>query len=179
MTTIKTIKGGAIPGRTVIRNRGCWSCTGWDNGELAKKHYSIIRLGIVARLRQRVDMLRRRMEESISKEPGFYKELGKYVEQGKTEDEAINAIISAKIAQMSDQKYAEVANELASLDNQVNEGMWGICMKGKAPGDFCHAKYLCEGWNGRQGHSLATANEPLDKLPDELYDIMDDKLPKG
>lgn len=71
----------------------------------------------------------------------------------------------------------EAEAQLASWDRQVKAGEFGLCMKGTQPG-FVHCKYLCDKWDGRQGHSLATSGKKLDKLGDELMDIADSKAKK-
>jgi hypothetical protein len=59
------------------------------------------------------------------------------------------------------------------MNKLMRAGTAGLCMRGKVNTDFVHCQYLCDGWTGRDGHSLATAGHPLDKLPDELRDLVD------
>jgi len=65
------------------------------------------------------------------------------------------------------------------MDKLIHAGTAGLCMHGKVDTDFVHCQYLCTGWNGRDGHSLATSGRPLDKLPDELMDIAEGKAKKA
>jgi len=62
----------------------------------------------------------------------------------------------------------EVNARFQWMDNLVGNGRAGMCLKGKAPGTFVHHKYLCDGWTGRDGASVATAGHAVDKLPEEL-----------
>ena len=59
------------------------------------------------------------------------------------------------------------------IDRLVRAGTAGLCMKSKVATDFVHCQYLCDGWNGVDGSSLATSGRPLDKLPDEMREIVD------
>jgi hypothetical protein len=64
------------------------------------------------------------------------------------------------------------------MDKLIRAGTAGLCMKSKVPTDFVHCQYLCDGWNGRDGSSLATAGKPLDKLPGELREMVEEKAKK-
>lgn len=59
------------------------------------------------------------------------------------------------------------------MDRLVRAGTAGLCMRGKVATDFVHCQFLCEGWDGRDGSSIATSGKPLDMLPDELRDTLD------
>lgn len=54
------------------------------------------------------------------------------------------------------------------VDHAIARGVFGLCLAGKAESDFVHNAYLCDGWNGREGASLATSGTAPDKLPEEL-----------
>ena len=60
-----------------------------------------------------------------------------------------------------------------TADRGIALGVFGICMAGKSPGDFCHNAYLCDHWSGKTGASVATEGAPLDLLPAELKDKLD------
>lgn len=80
------------------------------------------------------------------------------------------------LIRMGDQENAtqqEVDARFEMMDRLVRAGTAGLCMKSKVATDFVHCQYLCDGWNGVDGSSVATAGKPLDKLPDELRDIVD------
>lgn len=117
------------PERVVERNRGCYSCTKFENGGLAKQQWMATK-GMI-------------MAEGISR--------------GKA--------------------MLEVEGDLIKWERLVHRGKMGLCMAGKVSG-FCHSHYLCDGWTGKTGHSLATSGKLLDKLGDELHDIADSKTKK-
>lgn len=62
---------------------------------------------------------------------------------------------------------------IRQMDQAVIAGAVGLCMIGKVPTDFVHHQYLCSSWTGKQGSSVATSGHKLDKLPDELRDMVD------
>lgn len=62
---------------------------------------------------------------------------------------------------------------LTQMDHSVKIGHAGICLLGKPNSDFVDHRYLCDGWTGKQGASLATEGHKLDMLPEELKDRID------
>jgi hypothetical protein len=64
------------------------------------------------------------------------------------------------------------------MERAVHAGQAGMCMKGMCQTDFVHFKYLCEGWTGREGASVATEGRPVDPLPAELKEIAESRAKK-
>jgi len=64
---------------------------------------------------------------------------------------------------------------LNDMEQAVKLGQAGMCMKGMTKTDFVHFKYLCEGWTGKEGASVATEGRPVDLLPAELKEIADSR----
>ena len=83
-----------------------------------------------------------------------------------------------RLGDIEDPQAKEIDARFSAFDRMIRSGAAGICLKGKVPTDFVHHLYLCEGWDGRQGSSVATSGAALDKLPDELRDIADGRAKK-
>ena len=152
--------------RTFERGRGCWNCLHWDNGENAKTNY---------RLRtDRTPLLGRIGDLGDVSSPDLSRELGNLVRAGYTPQEGVEILIRER-------KMA--APRAAIFDRMADQGAIGLCRGGGVdkndnPVDFVAFGYLCHKWNGRDGHSVATAGKPLDKLPDELAEIAEGRAKK-
>ena len=141
------------PERTFERRRGCYSCKHFENEELSRKHWEIHKAARLASFANSAPM----------------------ASLGDMENPHYNPRRDARM------------DMIATTDNLIKRGEFGLCMKGPRPkslggpeGDFVAATFLCDRWNGRDGHSLATAGKPLDKLGDELLDIADGRAkPSG
>lgn len=134
------------PERTFERTRGCWSCLGYENGELSRKHWDTCK----ARDLQVLDQ---------TGEAGI------------------------RLPRLSNEEYEQLSQSgdarFQMMDRMITAGTAGLCMRGKAKTDFIHHQFLCDGWNARDGASVATAGRPLDKLPDELREIADGRAKKA
>jgi hypothetical protein len=66
---------------------------------------------------------------------------------------------------------------IRDVDVGVANGKLGVCMRGRVAADLVDFRYLCSGWDARQGASVAASSVggKLDKLPDELRDIADSR----
>lgn len=78
--------------------------------------------------------------------------------------------VLVRLGDMENPQAKQVNARFVWMDNLINNGQAGMCMKGKAPGTFVHHKYLCDGWTGKEGSSVATFGHPIDKLPEELVE---------
>lgn len=150
-----------FPERVVERGRGCYNCIAFESGDLCRKRYFEARLADLA----------------ASANPGVRR-----LASGLRSDSLLRAVRLAGTGTRSDlaseavlaeAMVAKEADRFSYFDKLVAAGKIGLCLIGKAPSDFVENVYLCEGWTGRQGSSLATSGKPLDKLPDELRDILD------
>lgn len=137
------IKPITAPERTFERGRGCWNCKSFENDQLS----------------------RQRWRECRTRDLGYIASSGSLPRLG--ELELPNP--SGKDARL---------DQIRFMDAAITSGSAGLCLKGPRPkdlggpeGDFVHCKFLCDRWDGRSGHSVATAGRPLDKLNDELWDI--------
>jgi hypothetical protein len=74
-----------------------------------------------------------------------------------------------------DDKMFQSVND---MEVAVRMGQAGMCMKGMVQTDFVHFKFLCEGWTGKEGASVATEGRPVDPLPAELKEIADSRAKK-
>lgn len=140
----------SAPERTFVRNRGCYSCISYENGPLSRQHWGTHKLRLLASLDGAAPLER----------------LG----------DMENPAPSPKDARRQ---------QIEQMDAAVKTGVVGICMKGSRPaslggpaGDFVEHRFLCDRWDGRQGSSIATSAQPLDKLSDELADIALDRAAK-
>jgi hypothetical protein len=135
--------GISAPERTFERSRGCWNCKSFENNQLSRQHWSTCRTRDLAHVASTGAITRLGDLELPSGPQG-----------------------DARVAQIK------------QMGKLVESGQVGMCMKGARPaalggpeGDFVHLKFLCDRWDGRDGHSVATAGKPLDKLNEELWDI--------
>lgn len=135
------------PERVFERGRGCYNCTSFATGELALKRWRELR----------------------SRDLTYIQESGPIPRLGELE----LPVPSGRDARM---------DQVHKADAAIQSGLFGLCLKGARPkdlggpeGDFVHCKFLCERWNGRDGHSVATSGRPLDKLNDELWDIAESR----
>ncbi len=62
------------------------------------------------------------------------------------------------------------------VDNSIAQGVFGLCLSGKGLSDFTHNAYLCDGWSGKEGSSVATSGTKVDLLPEELKERQEEKL---
>jgi hypothetical protein len=74
----------------------------------------------------------------------------------------------------TDQRF----QSLNDMEAAIRMGQAGMCMKGMVKTDFVHFKYLCEGWTGKEGASVATEGRPVDPLPAELKEIAEARAKK-
>lgn len=131
--------------RTFERGRGCWNCTSWNNGDLAKSHWQACK----------------------------QRDFAAYAAAGKV-----------PLDRIGDQENNIFSGTMYdTVERSIQAGELGMCLAGKANGDFVHAHFLCaNGWNGRQGSSIATGGiaGKVDKDIGELIEIADSraKTPK-
>lgn len=131
------------PERVFERGRGCWNCKSFENDQLARTRWQECR-----------------------------------------ERDLAHILTSGPLPRLGDMELPNPTGRDARIDQVrlmdalVANGGVGLCLKGARPkdlggpeGDFVHHKFLCDRWDGRTGHSVATAGKPLDKLNDELWDI--------
>jgi hypothetical protein len=86
----------------------------------------------------------------------------------------------------NDQKVINIRRMVDYTDNLVAQALVVQCGKtpkgktayGDPVGDLVANAYLCDGWSGAQGASVARAGGALDKLPEELVEIMDGPIKK-
>lgn len=65
-------------------------------------------------------------------------------------------------------KVMQIRKNVSDANFAMNTGKFGICLRGKAGADFCQHNFLCDGWDGRDGASVAREGGKLDQLPGEL-----------
>jgi uncharacterized protein YoaH (UPF0181 family) len=177
------VKTFAIDSRIVERGRGCWNCKSFENQELSRQKYAAHRAERAGQLREQeantgeragVQLVAELDEETI--EP----RVQAMVAQGFSRNEAIRLIAKAEDAKLNSGPTGGHNDPRFRLfDGLITNGEAGICLVGKAPTDFVHAGFLCDGWNGKQGASMATSGHPLDPLPDELKDIVESRAKKA
>jgi hypothetical protein len=151
--------------REVERGRGCWNCIHWDNGDGAKMSYKL-----------RTDRRGPSRIGDVGNLSGaeFSNQLGQLMRQGYSQQQGIEILIRQK----------NIAAPRASVfDKMIDEGAIGLCRGGGVDKldqkvDFVEYGHLCHKWTGRDGHSVATAGKTLDKLPDELAEIVESKAKK-
>ena len=168
------------PERRVERGRGCWNCTHFNNGELARQHYRE-RVG-----QERTALIANAMPalNRVGRDDGSAQavatEAAKLMAAGMDSAAAIEAAIG-KVYNDADRVSVAIAEarrqdaRFQIFNNMMARGAIGICMVGGAKGDFVDCRYLCDKWSGREGSSLATSGKPLDKLPEELRSELDDE----
>jgi len=164
--------------RTVERGRGCWNCTSFENGPMAKEKYAAHRAAKVAELRmknaQGIQSGTQGIGDADLSTLEIQKKLDELKRTGLTEVQAIEVLAAAAAAHTG--RDGDPAFRL--FDGLISSGAAGVCMVGGMNTDFVHGQCLCAKWNGRQGTSTATSGRPLDKLPDELVDIAEGKAKK-
>jgi hypothetical protein len=139
------------PERTFERRRGCWNCKSFQNEDLAKNLWKTHRQSLVMKVASMAPMGRLGdMESGVTPMGG-------------------------------DSRMSQIR----LMDEGIAMGAIGICLKGcrsekdgGPAGDFVDCRFLCDRWDGRDGHSVSTAGKPLDKLNDELREIADDRAKK-
>jgi hypothetical protein len=138
------------PERTFTRNRGCYSCKSFANEELVRQHWATKRPSLLT----------------------------------KTLTTPLPASMAAETPSLAKDDDPRL-KQLKDMDRMVATGCVGICMKGSRPkemggpeGEFVAYAFLCDRWDGRDGHSLATAGKPVDKLNEELQIIALERVKK-
>ena len=155
-----------FPGRTIERGRGCWNCTAFENGAESRMKYQVFRNAEVARLTIQAAPALARIGDVTAKTNAAV-EVARLMGIGLDLDTALLRVLGkGGFRKVEDARFA-------AFDRRVAAGQIGMCRKGHAPGDFVEAKYLCDHWNGAQGHSVATQGHALDKIPEELREILD------
>lgn len=169
------------PERTVERGRGCWNCTHFNNGDLARQHYRTqVGQEKLALRAQNLPEIHRLGDEDASVRD-IARKTAELMRKGFAESEA-QQIATADVQRQLGQIVAQAKQREARFevfDRAMELGQIGICVAGHAPGDFVEHRYLCDKWDGMTGSSLATSGKPLDKLPDELVDIAESKATKA
>jgi hypothetical protein len=128
------------------------NCTAYENGALSRQHWATHQIRLLAALQGSAPLHRLGDMEDPNWKPGV------------------------------DRERDARRKQIDQMDKAVTNGVIGMCMKGSRPeadggpeGDFVEHRFLCDRWNGKQGSSVATSGQPLDKLNDELYDIAEDR----
>jgi hypothetical protein len=141
----------AAPERTFDRGRGCHNCVSFSNEEMSRSHWLLHKMSRLAQYKGTIGL------------PLL----------GDMENPNAPTKPDPRLKQLHD------------IERLVNTGCVGICLKGARPasmggpeGDFIAFSFLCDRWTGREGHSLATAGRPLDKLNEELAIIADERAEK-
>jgi len=84
-----------------------------------------------------------------------------------------------------DTRVVNIRHMVNSLDHLVATKHVGVCRgngrtaNGEPVGDFTLHALLCDRWSGASGASMATSGTKLDKLPEELREDFNGKLPEG
>ena len=164
--------------RTVERGRGCYNCTAFDNGTMAKEKYAAHRAAKVAELRmqqaQGIQSGTTPIGDADLSALAVQQKLSQLKNTGLTETQAIEVLAAAAAGQSG----RDGDPRFRLFDGLISSGAAGVCLVGGMNTDFVHGQCLCDKWNGRQGSSIATAGKPLDKLPDEIVDIAESKAKK-
>lgn len=129
--------------RTFERTQGCYNCTHFENGELARQHWKTCK----------------------------ERDLTAYTAEGK--------MPLTRLGDMETDVFSGTIYD--RMEQAIKSGQYGMCLAGKAAGDFTHFKFLCpSGWNGKQGYSVATGG--ITRAPDkeigELIEIADSRAKK-
>lgn len=164
-----------LPERTIERSRGCWNCTGYDCSEKIKQLYkertsaerqeinAIVapELPKLTRDHPRVRQIAKRATEFMAK--GF--NVRDATNRALAELDGGNSLIAQQMTAV-----AREQRRFTMFDRLAENGLIGVCLRGRSETDFVSAAYLCEGWAGKEGASVATEGAPMDKLPEELQD---------
>lgn len=70
---------------------------------------------------------------------------------------------------------AEMTSTIDTAEKAIMLGVVGICGAGKVNSEYVANNYLCDGWTGKQGASLAREGAKPDLLPEELREEVDGK----
>lgn len=79
----------------------------------------------------------------------------------------------------NDPEIVKIRRTVEMIDGAVARGDVFVCAKGKTAngepvGDFVTSAFMCDRWSGRDGASLARADDgKLDELPEELRERID------
>jgi hypothetical protein len=146
---------------TMTRDRRCQNCRHWNNDELATRHYKTRRFNDMqaeaARVLEQGGMPKARITAALEAMPGI--------------DAEINNVT------LSEHNQRRIGQNYEYGDSLIREGMLGLCLVGKSPGDFCHAHYLCAGWDARVRPDGALEGN-TDELPAEARERLGlDKAP--
>lgn len=167
-----TGKKFTAPNRTFSRSRGCYSCTHFNNGELAKNHYKSIKL---AESVNQKDIQRLGDDEIV--------DIQKRVKELRAKGYSDN--VATRIAQKESLEMLEAGESLTPkrdtnrwrmFDVMMNSGQIGLCLVNGTKSDFVHHAYLCERWTGRAGAEIAreeSTDETARMLPEELKEKVD------
>jgi hypothetical protein len=145
--------------RIIERSRGCWSCTAYDlEGNLSIDKWN----------QDRERNLASAMETALEQPDTI-----KVVTAMQIWAAAPQSIQIEETDVPAVKRIKTILRMVDKMDHAVAAGAFRLCSRSPAPADrhgadFFSAKYLCSGWCGRDGHSVATEGAPLDKLPDEL-----------
>lgn len=152
--------------RIISRARGCWSCTAFDiDGRMSIDKWNT----------DRERNLASAMETALE-QPNPIAVV--------TSMQAWAAAPSSIKIEEADvpaiRRIKTILRMVDKMDHAVASGAFRLCSRSPAPPDrknaeFFSVRYLCSGWTGRDGHSVATGGAPLDKLPDELHEDHGDK----
>jgi hypothetical protein len=178
MSNVKPIQA---PERTVERGRGCWNCKHFNNEDLAKQHYKQRTMQEKMAIQARQAPILARLSDQDVDGREMAKKTAALMRQGFTEPEAqriAHAELQRQLGGIVDQARRADAR-FQVFDRMVAAGQIGICVLGASQGDFVDHRFLCDKWSGVTGASVATEGKPLDKLPDELRDIVDGKAQKA
>jgi len=176
--------------RVVERGRGCWNCTMFRQGPDVEKEW----LPELERAKMDAKMSGRMYVPEFGSEQHAALRVSDLMNaRGVSQADAVALLEEEKFrkAKKIMEDGAGPGTDPWELDKRVRDkravlvaiqmGLIGMCggggedRHGNPVGKFIQCEHLCRKWNGRQGHSLATANRPLDKLSDELHEIADDK----
>lgn len=143
----------SAPERTFTRARRCANCTAFETGPMSHQQWAIHR-----KARQ---------------------------------DDYLRTIPVSRLADMEKPGWSPAEKndarlqQLMQMDQMIAHGQAGLCMKGARSaadggpsGDFVHAEFLCDRWNGKEGVGEMTRGHE-DKLGDELREIADGRAKKS
>lgn len=145
--------------RIIERARGCWSCTGYDlEGTMSIDKWN----------QDRERNLASAMETALEQPDAI-----RIVSAMQIWAAAPQSIKVEETDAPAIRRIKTILRMVDKMDHAVASGSFRLCFRSPAPtdralADFHSTKYLCSGWTGRDGHSVATDGAPLDKLPDEL-----------
>lgn len=173
----------AAPERVVERGRGCWNCIHFKNDDLVRQHYQA-KTAEERALANAASLIPSFADDDQSHQAMAH-EAAKLVGTHKISvEEAVNTVLAAKSRQdprvaaaLADARQRDARFHI--FDRAVAAGGIGICAIGRPKSDFVDCRYLCDGWTGRDGASVATAGKPLDKLPEEVREDIEPKTRKA